>query len=53
LKGAAVFILQEFRKAFIRNPYNRELVTCVEYVSAAGEALLSFIIVKGASLQER
>jgi hypothetical protein len=53
LKGAAVFVLREIKKAFIRDPYNRELVTCVECVSAAGEALPSFIIVKGASLQER
>jgi hypothetical protein len=53
LKGAAVFVPREIKKAFIRDPHNRELVTCVECVSAAGEALPSFIIVKGASLQER
>jgi hypothetical protein len=53
LKGAAVFVPREIKKAFIRDPHNRELVTSVECVSVAGEALLSFIIVKGASLPER
>jgi hypothetical protein len=52
LKGAAVFVPREIKKAFIRDPHNRELVTCVECVSAAGEAFPSFTIVKGASIQE-
>jgi len=46
LKGTKVLVPHEIKKVFIKNPYNREIVTCVECISVCGEALPSFIITK-------
>ena len=44
---------REIKKVYTRNPNNKELVTCVESISAIGECIPSYIIVKGETLQRR
>jgi DDE superfamily endonuclease len=53
LKGAKVMVPREIKQAYIRSPENREMITCIECISAKGECIPSFIIVKGKNLMGR
>jgi hypothetical protein len=47
LKACQVLVPREIKACYTRNPQNRELVTCVECISAAGEYIPSYIVIKG------
>jgi hypothetical protein len=53
LKKCVVMVLREIKKCYTRNPNNKELITCVECISAAGEFIPSMIIIKGKKLHYR
>ena len=50
LQSCKVLVPHEIKKYYTRNPTNREIVTCVEAVSVAGEFILLYIIIKGKHL---
>jgi hypothetical protein len=51
--GTIVWVPREIKAVYKRTPGNRKLVTCVECISARGEALPTFFIIKSKSLPER
>jgi hypothetical protein len=53
LKACKVLVPREIKKCYVRNPSVRDMVTCVEAVSAAGEYIPSMMILKGTKLFER
>lgn len=53
LKSCTVLVPQDIKKCYVRDPGAREMVTCVECVSAAGEHIPSTIIAKGSTLPRR
>ena len=46
LKACQVLVPREIKASYTRNPQNRELVTCVECISTAGEYLPYYICIK-------
>jgi hypothetical protein len=53
LKKCVVMVPREIKKCYTRNPNNKELITCVECIFAAGEFIPSMIIIKGKKLHYR
>ena len=53
LRSCEVLVPQEIKKYYTRNPMNREMITCVNYISAHREYIPSYIIIKGKSLLKR
>jgi DDE superfamily endonuclease len=53
LQDCHVLVPREIKKYYTRNPMNREMVTCVECVSAYGESIPSSIVIKGKHLLKR
>ena len=50
LKKCIVMVPREMKKCYTQNPNNKELITCIECISASGEFILSMIIIKGKNL---
>jgi DDE superfamily endonuclease len=53
MKGTLVLVPREIKKIYTRTPRDREIVTCIECISARGEAIPTFFITKGKRFMAR
>ena len=51
--SCVVWVPRDIKAVYQRTPANRKLIACVECISARGESLPTFFIVKGARIMER